>query len=154
VTLGIRCTDLPAVEGTPPPHAERYRGQQGGTPDGQSSSATQGCYLFQRPAPAPELTITFADQATGQAQPTFTVPGQGEVEKCFDPGTYSCTLDAPPPWSLTNDVLAVQPGDQFLFPILPSRTKASSGAEPGACSPTESLQQHAPSPPSQQGSSP
>ena len=64
------------------------------------------------------LTITFTDQATGQGV-TFTVPGQGEVEKCFDPGTYSYTLDAPPPWSSTNDVLTVQPGDLFLFPISP-----------------------------------
>ncbi len=115
VTLGTRCTDLPAVEA--PPLPTPGAAQQGGTPDSQSSSATQGCYLFQNQL-GPELTITFTDQATGQGV-TFTVPGQGEVEKCFDPGTYSYTLDAPPPWSSTNDVLTVQAGDQFLFPISP-----------------------------------
>ena len=115
VTLAIRCTDLPAVEAPPLPTPDAA--QQGSTSDGQSSSAPQGCYLFQNQL-GPELTITFTDQATGQGV-TFTVPGQGEVEKCFDPGTYSYTLDAPPPWSSTNDVLTVQPGDLFLFPISP-----------------------------------
>ena len=115
VTLSTRCTDLPAVEAPPPPAPGAA--QQSGTPDSQSNSATQGCYLFQNQL-GPELTITFTDQATGQGV-TFTVPGQGEVEKCFDPGIYSYTLDAPPPWSSTNDVITVQPGDQFLFPISP-----------------------------------
>jgi hypothetical protein len=45
------------------------------------------------------------------------VAGGGEVDKCLDPGRYTYTIDAPPPWGTLNGEMTVQAGDAFLWPI-------------------------------------
>ena len=122
VTLDARCADIPEVNA---PTAPASGGSSGGSSSGSQSgsgrtsggSASQGCYLFQNQI-GPELTITFTLKDTGKAE-SFKVPGNGEVEKCFNPGRYTYTLDAPPPWDSTNGELTVEAGDNFLFPISP-----------------------------------
>ena len=64
------------------------------------------------------MTITFTNRDSGRGE-TFKVAGNGEVEKCFAPGRYTYTLDAPPPWGSSNGELTVEAGDAFLFPINP-----------------------------------
>jgi len=45
-------------------------------------------------------------------------PGsRGENLYCLDPGRYTYTLDAPPPWGSTNGEMVVNAGDRYLFPI-------------------------------------
>ncbi len=119
VTLDARCTDIPEVNApaAPPASGNSSGGQSAG---GQASgNASQGCYLFQNQV-GPELNITFTNKDSGKSE-TFKVPGNGEVEKCFNPGRYTYTLDAPPPWGSTNGELTVEAGDNFLFPISPNR---------------------------------
>lgn len=117
VTLDARCTDIPEVSAPAAPASGSA--SSGGASSGQASSgkANQGCYLFQNQI-GPELTITFTNKDSGKSE-TFKVPGNGEVEKCFAPGRYTYTLDAPPPWGSTNGELTVEAGDAFLFPITP-----------------------------------
>lgn len=81
----------------------------------QTSSSNQGCYLFQNQLGA-EVTITLTRTDTGKGT-TFKVAGGAESEKCFDPGRYTYTMDAPPPWNSINGELTVQAGDAFLWPI-------------------------------------
>lgn len=130
VTLDARCADIPEADrpAAPPASAAASseesgarsgEGQsQGNAPSqaaGSQAAASQGCYLFQNQLGA-ELTLTFTRSDTGKGT-TFKVPSGGEVEKCFDPGRYTYTIDAPPPWNSINDELNVQAGDNFLFPI-------------------------------------
>ena len=81
----------------------------------QTSSSNQGRYLFQNQLGA-EVTITLTRTDTGKGT-TFKVAGGAESEKCFDPGRYTYTMDAPPPWNSINGELTVQAGDAFLWPI-------------------------------------
>ncbi|MFO7631021.1 MAG: trypsin-like peptidase domain-containing protein, partial [Caldilinea sp.] len=96
VTLNARCTDIPEASAPAAPATGSQSGS-GQTAGGQSSGANagKGCYLFQNGV-GPELTITFTNKNSGRAE-TFKVPGNGEVERCFEPGRYTYTLDAPPP---------------------------------------------------------
>ncbi len=127
VTLDTRCTDIPKAKRPAPPSAAAAT-QEGGArssqPESQSGSSQaatssgssqQGCYLFQNQLGA-ELTVTFTRSDSGKGS-TFKVAGNGEAEKCFDPGRYTYTIDAPPPWNSINGELTVQAGDQFLFPV-------------------------------------
>jgi serine protease Do len=129
VTLDTRCTDIPEAQ-RPAPPAESAAPQEGGArggQDGASGSATgsqsgsaagnaeQGCYRFQNQLGS-ELTLTFTRSDTGKGT-TFKVGGNAELDKCFDPGRYTYTIDAPPPWNSINGELTVQAGDAFLFPI-------------------------------------
>lgn len=114
VTLNARCADIPEANApTPPPSS----GGQSGSGQTSGANADKGCYIFQNFI-GPELTITFTNRNTGKGE-TFTVASNGEVERCFDPGPYTYTLDAPPPWGSTNGELTVEAGDRFLFPITP-----------------------------------
>jgi serine protease Do len=121
VTLDTRCTDIPEAERpAPPPASASSGGAEAGARSGEgqagaAGNAAQGCYLFQNQLGA-ELTITFTRSETGRGT-TFRVPGGGEAERCFDPGRYTYTIDAPPPWNSINGELTVQAGDAFLFPI-------------------------------------
>ena len=119
VTLEARCADIPEVAEPAAPAGGTGSSQGGSSSGGQASSgnASQGCYLFQNGL-GTELTITFTNRDSGKAE-TFKVAGNGEVEKCFAPGRYTYTLDAPPPWGSTNGELTVEAGDAFLFPINP-----------------------------------
>jgi hypothetical protein len=75
----------------------------------------QGCYRLQDHLGV-ELTVTITAQDR-QWSDTFSVPANGEKDYCLDPGRYTFTIDAPPPWSDINGDLEVQAGDRFLWPI-------------------------------------
>jgi hypothetical protein len=75
----------------------------------------QGCYLFQNFLGA-DVTVTLTAQ-DWQWSDSFTLAPNGEQHYCLDPGRYTFTLDAPPPWGSTNGELDVQAGDRYLFPI-------------------------------------
>jgi hypothetical protein len=77
--------------------------------------ANKGCYLFENQLGA-EVTLTFTAR-DWQWSDTFKVPAGQSKEYCFDPGRYTYTLDAPPPWGSTNGELEVQAGDRYRFPI-------------------------------------
>jgi serine protease Do len=128
VTLDTRCTDIPEAKRPAPPAESAApqeggaRGDQGsqagstsGSTAGSTGSTNQGCYRFQNQLGS-ELTVTFTPTDTGKGQ-TFKVGGNAEVDQCFDPGRYTYTIDAPPPWNSINGELTVQAGDAFLFPI-------------------------------------
>jgi serine protease Do len=119
VTLTARCGELPEVE-PPADSGGGTGGSNGGTSGGSdggsaSGSATQGCYLVQNQLGA-EVTVTITRLDTNKGE-TFKLAGGAEVEKCLDPGSYTYTLDAPPPWNSVNGELNVQAGDAFLWPI-------------------------------------
>jgi serine protease Do len=75
----------------------------------------QGCYLFQNFLGA-DVTVTLTAQEW-QWSDSFTLAPNGEQLYCLDPGRYTFTLDAPPPWGATNGEFIVQAGDRYLFPI-------------------------------------
>lgn len=113
VTLNVDCADIPAVD-APPPSSN----SGGGAPrPGTTGASNQGCYLFQNQLGA-ELNITFTRKGDGW-NTTFKVAEDAEVRQCFDPGDYTYTLDAPPPWGSTNGEMSVAAGDNLLFPITP-----------------------------------
>jgi len=64
------------------------------------------------------LNITFTRPRDGW-NTTFKVAEDAAVEKCFDPGDYTYTLDAPPPWGSSNGELTISAGDNYSFPINP-----------------------------------
>ncbi|MEZ4676891.1 MAG: hypothetical protein R2932_21980 [Caldilineaceae bacterium] len=47
------------------------------------------------------MTITYTRRGDGW-NITFKVAADSEYRQCFDPGEYTYTLDAPPPWGSTN----------------------------------------------------
>ena len=98
----------PIVQPTPTPNVP-------GTAAAQS--AGQGCYLFQNQLGA-ELNVTLTRLDTNQSV-SLTVPSEQERPYCLDPGRYTYTIDAPPPWAAINGDLAVKAGDRFLFPVRP-----------------------------------
>jgi serine protease Do len=121
VTLDTRCADIPEAERPAPPAASAAP-QEGGARSGQGdqgSSAAggsgQGCYTLLNRLGA-ELTVTITRSETGQGT-TFKVAGNGEARKCFDPGRYTYTIDAPPPWNSINGELTVQAGDEVDWTI-------------------------------------
>jgi hypothetical protein len=75
----------------------------------------KGCYLFQNFLGA-DVTVTLTARDWGWSD-AFTLAPGGENLYCLDPGRYTYTLDAPPPWGSTNGELVVQAGDRYLFPI-------------------------------------
>ncbi len=78
-------------------------------------ASSQGCYLFENYIDA-ELTVTFTAQDR-QWSDSFTIPANGTKEYCLDPGRYTYTIDAPPPWSSLNGEITVRAGDRFRWPI-------------------------------------
>ena len=60
------------------------------------------------------MTFTARDR---QWNDSFPVPANGTKEYCLDPGSYTYTIDAPPPWGSTNGELVVNAGDRFRWPI-------------------------------------
>jgi serine protease Do len=77
--------------------------------------ASQGCYQFQNFLGA-DVTVTLTAK-DWEWSDSFTLTPNEEKLYCLDPGRYTFTLDAPPPWGSTNGELTVQAGDLFLFPI-------------------------------------
>lgn len=78
-------------------------------------ASNQGCYLFQNYINA-ELTVTFTAQDR-QWSDSFTIPAMGTKEYCLDPGRYTYTIDAPPPWNSINGEITVNAGERLLWPI-------------------------------------
>lgn len=113
VTLDTDCTEIPEVEAPPPPQNSGSNQR----PSPAAPTSTKGCYLFQNQLGA-ELNITFTRKGDGW-NTTFKVAEDAEVQQCFDPGDYTYTLDAPPPWGSTNGELTINAGDNYTFPISP-----------------------------------
>ncbi|MBX3011819.1 MAG: trypsin-like peptidase domain-containing protein [Caldilineaceae bacterium] len=113
VTLDTDCTAIPVAEAPAPPQ------NSGSTqrPSPVAPASTKGCYLFQNQI-GTELTITFTRKGDGW-NTTFKVAANTEVQQCFDPGDYTYTLDAPPPWDSTNGEMSISAGDNYTFPISP-----------------------------------
>jgi serine protease Do len=78
-------------------------------------SDAKGCYIFQNFLGV-ELYATFTAQ-DWQFADEFTIPAMTDTLRCFDPGRYTYTFDAPPPWSDIDGELIVEAGDFYLFPI-------------------------------------
>ncbi len=117
--LTAQCQDIPEV--TPPPlptpSPTSPPASSGSSQGGSQSNSSQGCYLFQNQVGV-EVTVTFTRQGDSWNR-TFKLPKGAEQEECFDPGKYTYTLDAPPPWDSVNGELTVEAGDRYLFPIQP-----------------------------------
>lgn len=75
----------------------------------------KGCFLFQNQL-GPELTVTVTGKE-GNFSDNFKVAEGTDVPYCLDPGRYTYTIDAPPPWADINGELDVKTGDRFMFPI-------------------------------------
>ena len=114
VTLDTDCTEIPEAEAPAPPQNNGGSNQR---PSPVAPTSTKGCYLFQNQLGA-ELNITFTRKGDGW-NTTFKVAEAAEVQQCFDPGNYTYTLDAPPPWGSTNGELTINAGDNYTFPITP-----------------------------------
>lgn len=107
-------TPKPPTDTAVPPTATRKPATATPTePPAQPPS--QGCYLFQNLMRA-DVTVTLTAQ-DWVWNDTFIVRSGEERVYCLDPGRYTYTLDAPPPWGSTNGELVVNAGDRFLFPI-------------------------------------
>lgn len=113
VILNVDCSVLPAVEAPAPPRNSGSNQRPAPT----APTGNKGCYLFQNQLGA-ELNITFTRKGDGW-NINFKVARDSEVQQCFDPGNYTYTLDAPPPWGSTNGELTVSAGDNYTFPIRP-----------------------------------
>jgi hypothetical protein len=84
-------------------------------PPAPPPTTNQGCYLFENQLGA-ELTVTFTAQDR-QWNDSFKIAANGTKEYCLDPGRYTYTIDAPPPWNSINGELQVNPGDRYRWPI-------------------------------------
>ena len=70
----------------------------------------------------PELTVSLTNRETGQSQDFRVAAGNGTSEtRCVDPGRYSVTIDAPPPWSTLNGDVTAAPGELVDIPVYASR---------------------------------
>jgi hypothetical protein len=105
--------EQPTATRTPPPPPPTP--QPTATPPPTSN---QGCYLIENNIGA-QLTFTFTARDR-QWTDTFTVPANGTKEYCLDPGRYTYTIDAPPPWGSTNGEIEVHAGERLRWPINPS----------------------------------
>ncbi len=122
VTLNVDCAAIPEAEAPAPPTNSGSSGSSGNSgsdqrPSPAAPTSNQGCYTFQNQLGA-ELNITFTRPRDGW-NTTFKVAEDAAVEKCFDPGDYTYTLDAPPPWGSSNGELTISAGDNYSFPINP-----------------------------------
>ena len=77
--------------------------------------ANKGCYLIVNELGV-DLTITFTAQDRQWGE-TISLGPNASREYCLDPGRYTYTLDAPPPWGSTNGELTVSAGDYYRWPI-------------------------------------
>ncbi|CAN5420025.1 hypothetical protein BH10CHL1_BH10CHL1_21940 [soil metagenome] len=106
-TTGV--TSTTATQPAPAPAATT-------TPTGTVTlPANQGCYLFQNRLGV-ELNITVTRSDTNQST-VYKVPSGQETPACLDPGAYTYTVDAPPPWASINGQLDVTAGARFLIPV-------------------------------------
>ncbi len=76
---------------------------------------TLGCYFFQNQSFV-QATVTLTLQPVSEGV-DFQVAAGEEVLYCLEPGRYTFTLDAPPPYgSLNGDFEAIE-GERAIFPI-------------------------------------
>ena len=110
VSIDAPCSRIPEAA---PPAAGAGSSSGSSSSSGSADTGGKGCYTFQNQLGA-EINITFNGNGVSE---TFKVPKSTEVEKCYNPGKYTYTLDAPPPWGSTNGELTINIGDNFYFPI-------------------------------------
>jgi heme/copper-type cytochrome/quinol oxidase subunit 2 len=109
-------TDTPTHTPTPEPPTATSPPRPTATPtEPPAQPPSQGCYLFQNFLDA-AVTVTLTAQEWAWND-TFTLQAGEERAYCLDPGRYTYTIDAPPPWGSTNGELIVNAGDRYLFPI-------------------------------------
>lgn len=125
VTLTGVCSDIPQAEAPPPQRTTTSNtgstgnaGSTGSTGNTGSPTSSQACVTFRNNLGA-ELTITFT-RTSDHWNKTFKVAGHGQQRECFDPGRYTLTVDAPPPWGSFNDDLTLSAGDNFPYDVNPA----------------------------------
>lgn len=121
VQLNGNCRDIRAAEAPPPPRTTTSgntgsAGNTGSTSSG-APAATNACITFRNNIGA-ELNITFT-RTRDNWNKTFKVAGKSQHRECFDPGRYTLTVDAPPPWGSFNDDLDLKAGDNFPYDVNP-----------------------------------
>ncbi|MEJ2209499.1 MAG: hypothetical protein P8129_10740 [Anaerolineae bacterium] len=118
-TLDVTPSGVPAPTAVPPtavpPTATKKPKPTSPPPPTSPPTSNQGCYLFENHINA-ELTVTFTAQDRSWND-SFKIAAMGTKEYCLDPGRYTYTIDAPPPWNSINGELTVQAGDRYLWPI-------------------------------------
>ena len=118
VTLNTACAAIPAAAIPPsptpaPPTATRPAAAPQPTSAG-SLPPDKACYFMENFIGA-ELTVTLTKKGGGNL--TFKVPSMGQYQFCIDPGQYTYTIDAPPPWGDINGNLDAKAGDRYRWPI-------------------------------------
>lgn len=103
----------PAAAPTPTPEAQQEAAETEAGID--ALPADLGCYLIQNYL-GPELNVTVTAKDREWSD-NFQIGENVEVPYCLQPGSYTVTIDAPPPWADLNDELTVQAGDRFFWPI-------------------------------------
>ncbi len=114
-TLQPTPVPLPAVAPTEAAPAETAPAEETSASD--PFPTDKGCMLLQNQL-GPELTFTFTGVDSGFTE-TVTVNSDADVPYCLDPGRYTVTVDAPPPWADINEEFTISAGDRFFFPIRP-----------------------------------
>ncbi len=110
-------TPIPPTKTPLPPTAtSKPKPQPTKTPKPTSPPLSKkGCYLFQNYINA-ELTVTFTARDRSWSD-SFKIGANATKEYCLDPGRYTYTIDAPPPWGSVNGELEVHAGDYYTWPI-------------------------------------
>lgn len=101
-TLEGNCAELPQGKIPPAPVAS---GGGGGN----------GCILFQNQF-NDEATVTLTSK-DGKWNKTFKIGRKANYRECLPPGSYTYTVDVPPPWGSVNGEVAIQRGRTLTFPI-------------------------------------
>ncbi len=112
VALSQPCEAIPRTQPPTQPQDDRQGLSGAGNPDPHPEL---GCYLFENRLEA-EVTVTVVRPEDGWTK-AFPLAQGTRQEECFEPGRYTYTLAAPPPWTTAEGELEVQPGDRYLFPI-------------------------------------
>jgi cell division septation protein DedD len=129
VSVTQECAQIPAVAAPPTPVpptsqpvtvAEAAPAQPTALPQPDQEAvealpADQGCYLMENYIGA-ELSVTITAQ-DWDWNDNFIVDRMGEHVFCLSPGTYTLTIDAPPPWADINTELKAVAGERLRWPI-------------------------------------
>jgi hypothetical protein len=115
VQLNGDCASIPEAEAPPPPRSSSS-GNSGNTGN-TGATGGQGCVTFRNNLGV-ELNITFT-RPSDRWNKTFKVAGHGQQRECFDPGKYTITVDAPPPWNSFNDEITLAAGDNLPYDVNP-----------------------------------
>ncbi|MEM7125784.1 MAG: SH3 domain-containing protein [Chloroflexota bacterium] len=122
VQSNVECEGIVAASIPPAPVAPpAEQGESAPAPETTTQETSgalptdQGCYLLQNQL-GPELTFTFTGDDYSDSVKVRT---NEDVPYCLYPGTYTVTVDAPPPWSELNETLKVVAGVHLFFPIRP-----------------------------------